>query len=100
MSHATTAALTCALWGHHVDNRTLAAHPGAHRCRCGADYLDRTGSVTRVRHTLSCFLGKHTYVQLADRDGCREYVCVQCGHPLVYPERSNPYEMRRDSERR
>jgi hypothetical protein len=48
--------------------------------------------VTRVRHTLSCFLGKHTYRLLTERDGCREYVCVQ-GHPLVYPIMSDPYRL-------
>lgn len=91
MSKGTTAALSCALWGHHVDNHILVGDNRAHRCRCGADYLGRNGSPTRVRHTLSCFLGKHTYTRLAERDGCREYVCVQCGHPLVYPDGSNPY---------
>jgi hypothetical protein len=91
MSQETTAALSCALWGHHVDNHSLVEDSGAHRCRCGADYLARNGSLTRVRHTLSCFLGKHSYRRLADRDGCREYVCVQCGHPLVYPHDNNPY---------
>lgn len=82
--------LSCALWGHHVDNHRLAAEE-AHRCRCGAQYLTRDGSLTRVRHTLSCFLGKHTYALLAERDGCREYVCVQCGHPLVFRADRDPY---------
>lgn len=57
----------------------------------GADYLSRDGALTRVRHTLSCFLGHHTYTLLVERDGCREYVCVQCGHPLVYREARDPY---------
>ena len=84
-------ALSCALWGHHVDNRVLGSHHGPTRCRCGARYLSRDGSLTRVRHTLSCFVGTHSYTRLGDRDECREYVCVQCGHPLVYRSEHDPY---------
>ena len=86
-----TSGVSCAVWGHHVDNHVLVTEAGEHHCRCGSRYLARDGSLTRVRHTLSCFLGKHTYRLLSERDGCREYVCVQCGHPLVYPEASDPY---------
>jgi hypothetical protein len=82
---------SCAIWGHHVDNRTLAAGKSARACRCGTPYLDRRGGTTRVRHTLSCFLGRHTYQPLTDRDGAREYVCVQCGHPLVFRDIDDPY---------
>ena len=27
----------------------------------------------------------------SDRDGVHEYVCVRCGHPLVYPETHDPF---------
>jgi hypothetical protein len=81
----------CAIWGHHVDNHILGSLEADRRCRCGASYLARDGSVTRVRHTLSCFLGHHTYTPLTDRDGCREYVCVQCGHPLMFRDGADPY---------
>jgi predicted RNA-binding Zn-ribbon protein involved in translation (DUF1610 family) len=78
--------LSCALWGHAVDNEVFRRAPeSTRRCRCGVEYLQRDGSTTHVRHTLSCFLRHHTYVRLADRDGAHEYVCVQCGHPLVFP---------------
>lgn len=80
---------SCALWGHHVDNHVFERE--ARRCRCGADYLARDGSITRVRHTLSCFFGHHSYKPLAERDGCHEYVCEQCGHPLVYRAGGDPY---------
>lgn len=83
--------LSCALWGHHVDNRQFRRAPHDRRCRCGSAYLAEDGSLTRVRHTLSCFLGKHTYTLLTERDGCREYVCVQCGHPLVFRAQTDPY---------
>jgi hypothetical protein len=83
--------LSCAIWGHHVDNHTLAAGPAARACRCGQAYLDQAGRITRVRHTLSCFLGRHSYEPLVDRHGSREYVCVQCGHPLVFRDERDPY---------
>jgi hypothetical protein len=83
--------LSCTLWGHHVDNRVFSAETTSRRCRCGSPYLHRDGSITRVRHTLSCFFGKHTYARLVDRDGCREYVCTQCGHPLVFRDDADPY---------
>jgi hypothetical protein len=84
--------LSCALWGHVVDNQVFRRRPGRdRRCRCGADYLGEDGVSTHVRHTLSCFLRHHTYVRLADRDGVHEYVCVRCGHPLVFPAGSDRF---------
>ena len=84
--------LSCLLLGHHVDNHVFKHGPGGQRrCRCGSDYLAEDRSITRVRHTLSCFLGKHHYEKLADRDGCHEYVCTQCGHPLLFGAANDPY---------
>src|SRR5262245_57306925 len=85
--------ISCALWGHHVDNHRFRASSTHHgrTCRCGAAYLPHDGSATRVRHTLSCFLGHHTYERLTDRDGHHEYVCVQCGHPLLFAADRDPY---------
>jgi DNA-directed RNA polymerase subunit RPC12/RpoP len=88
-----TLRLSCGLWGHVVDNglfRTVGEH--RHRCRCGEDYLAEDGSLTHVRHTLSCFLRHHTYVRLCDRDGVHEYVCVRCGHPLVFAAGADRFE--------
>jgi hypothetical protein len=86
---------SCAVWGHHVDNHVFERASGrARRCRCGELYLAEDQSLTRVRHTLSCFLGHHTYKRLIDRDGCHEYVCVQCGHPLLFREEADPYAAR------
>ena len=83
---------SCRVWGHHVDNHTFRRRHGQERsCRCGETYLGTDGSFTRVRHTLSCFLGHHTYVRMADRDEHHEYVCVQCGHPLVFAADSDPH---------
>jgi len=85
------AQLFCAIWGHHVDNHEFRSGGADRRCRCGAPYLGRCGEATRVGHTLSCFLGHHTYERLIDRDGCHEYVCVQCGHPLLFAADRDPY---------
>ena len=84
--------LSCFVWGHHVDNHVFKQAQGdGRKCHCGADYLAEDGSLTHVRHTLSCFLGKHDYEKLADRDGCHEYVCTQCGHPLLFDAEHDPY---------
>jgi hypothetical protein len=77
--------LSCRLWGHVVDNDAFRQASGpARRCRCGVEYLPENGPATHVRHTLSCFLRHHTYVRLSEREGVHEYVCVRCGHPLVF----------------
>ena len=84
--------LSCALWGHVVDNGVFKRTSGrTRRCRCGVEYLPEDGTTTHVRHTLSCFLRHHTYVRLADRDGAHEYVCVRCGHPLVFPANADRF---------
>jgi DNA-directed RNA polymerase subunit RPC12/RpoP len=87
--------LSCAVWGHVVDNEVFSRSARSRRrCRCGAEYLDERGGATHVRHTLSCFLRHHTYVRLADRDGLHEYVCVRCGHPLVFSADADPFAAR------
>ena len=87
--------LGCAIWGHVIDNEVFKRTSGpARHCRCGADYLPEDGATTHVRHTLSCFLRHHTYVRLADRNGVHEYVCVRCGHPLVFPANADRFAAR------
>ena len=89
--NATSARLSCAIWGHVVDNELFRiANQSKRRCRCGVEYLRQDGTRTHVRHTLSCFLRHHTYVRLADRDGAHEYVCVKCGHPAGLPRGHRP----------
>jgi DNA-directed RNA polymerase subunit RPC12/RpoP len=78
--------VSCAIWGHVVHNEVFKRTSAkTRRCRCGVEYLSEDGTTTHVRHTLSCFLRHHTYVRLADRDRVHEYVCVRCGHPLIFP---------------
>jgi hypothetical protein len=84
--------LSCAVWGHDVDNHRFCQEAGdERRCRCGTAYLGMDGTHTHVRHTLSCFLGHHTYTKLIERDGHTEYVCVQCGHPLLFEADRDPH---------
>lgn len=85
-------AVTCALFGHRVDNREFAQAPGPERrCGCGEEYLPQDGGDTRVRHTLSCFFRRHTYVRSGTRQGHHEYMCVQCGHPVLFRVDRDPY---------
>ena len=87
--------LSCQVWGHVVHNDVFRRASGpTRRCRCGSEYLAEDGTCTHVRHTLSCFLRHHTYARLDDRDGVHEYVCVRCGHPLVYPADADPFDGR------
>lgn len=84
--------LACTILGHQVDNHAFRHAPHAARwCRCGEPYLKTDGSDTRVRHTLSCFLGHHSYIRMAERDAHHEYVCIQCGHPLLFAASADPY---------
>ena len=76
--------LSCVLFGHKVNNAVFITMRGREKqCRCGAHYLS-TWMETRVSHTVSCFLRGHRYEQIAVRSGHNEYVCVQCGHPLLF----------------
>lgn len=90
--------LWCLVWGHQVDNHRFREEAGTERrCRCGITYLGRDGSFTHVRHTLSCFFGHHTYTKLTERDHHHEYVCVRCGHPLLFEAGHDPYNPTREA---
>jgi len=81
--------LRCRLFGHRVHNAAFAA-VGRQCTRCRTPILARA-AVTRVGHTLSCFLRVHRYDLMAERDGHREYVCTRCGHPLLFRVGDDPY---------
>jgi DNA-directed RNA polymerase subunit RPC12/RpoP len=80
----------CELLGHQVDNRRFAGSTEK-RCPCGERILAEDGSQTHVRHTLSCFFRHHTYVKSGERDGHDEYMCVRCGHPLLFRSGASVY---------
>jgi len=83
--------LACAVVGHAVDNQRFAAEGTVKTCGCGSVILRDDGSETRTRHTLSCFLGHHTYSRIATRHGHNEYMCRQCGHPLLFEVARDPH---------
>lgn len=49
---------------------------------------------------MSCFLGHHAYQRLARRDRHHEYVCIQCGHPLVFAAEADPYAAQPEFKKR
>lgn len=82
--------LACVLFGHRVSNIAfLGMHGTSRQCVCGVDYLDHRE--TRVSHTVSCFIFGHTYTRIAQRNDHNEYVCRQCGHPLLFRIGEDPY---------
>src|SRR5262245_48247941 len=82
--------LSCLFFGHKVSNVGFAATHCAKHCSCGTRFLERREE-TRVSHTVSCFLFGHRYIRMAQRAGHNEYVCRQCGHPLLFVAGRDPY---------
>jgi hypothetical protein len=75
--------LSCRILGHRAANHSS--------CDCLEQSLtDRF--ITHVRHILTCFFGGHTYERLTERNAHHEYVCRQCGHQLLVPADSDPFE--------
>lgn len=83
--------ISCALFGHAVDNHRFQAEAPEKTCSCGQAILPEDGTSTRTRHTLSCFFRHHTYLRVGTRDGHNEYMCQQCGHPLLFAVAHDPY---------
>src|SRR4249919_2037497 len=81
----------CVLFGHRVHHTTISGDARTPCVRCGNPILDQSGTVSHISHTLSCFLGRHHYVQVAIREAHHEYVCERCGHPLLFELASDPY---------
>jgi DNA-directed RNA polymerase subunit RPC12/RpoP len=83
--------LSCALFGHKVSNHVFdTVRLSEKHCNCGMAYL-RPHEETRVSHTVSCFVIGHRYARIAERSGHNEYVCLQCGHPLLFKRKNDPY---------
>ncbi len=85
------ASVICTLLGHKVHHTRIAHDSATHCVRCGAAILDRGHGVSRVAHTLSCFLGWHHYIPVATRAAHNEYVCERCGHPLLFESARDSY---------
>src|SRR5262245_2440549 len=67
--------LSCILFGHQAANR----------CDCQTAAFVEDGTLTHIRHVLSCFLGGHCFTKLTFRQSRHEYVCHSCGHQLLIP---------------
>jgi hypothetical protein len=80
----------CAAFGHDVDGISWDRN-GACCRRCAAPFLFVAQYETRISHTVSCFLCGHTYHPIGVREGHNEYVCVRCGHPLLFFVASDTY---------
>lgn len=104
-AHATTAVamtsrlsmrrLTCRVFGHRFANNGIAEAPGREKlCSCGEYLLRADGAATHVRHNLACFLGGHSYTKIGERAGHCEYVCSDCGHPMMFERETSPYARR------
>ena len=76
----------CKLVGHDVDNGGPQD-----RCVCDEKIFAEDGSPTRIRSNVSCFVFHHSYVAMGARHGHAEYVCVYCGHTLLFAEAADPF---------
>jgi DNA-directed RNA polymerase subunit RPC12/RpoP len=84
--------VSCAIVGHEIDNRTVAADSRPRCRRCRQPFLFEDGRITHTRHVLVCFFRHHTYVRTDGRAGHHEYTCVRCGHPLLLAADRDPNE--------
>lgn len=88
--------LVCALFGHKVNNLIFqASNDSRKRCDCGVEFLQENGRETRISHTVSCFLFGHSYERVCARNGHVEFVCRQCGHPLLFETAQRVYAEQR-----
>jgi decaprenyl-phosphate phosphoribosyltransferase len=84
--------MICRILGHRFTNRSRTETAGKERlCSCGACLLRVDGAPLHVRHNLMCFLGSHSYTKLGERNGHCEYLCGDCGHPLLFERGTSPY---------
>lgn len=84
--------LSCRIFGHRVVNRSHTEAAGGERlCSCGESLLRAAGAAVHVRHNLACFLGGHSYTKTGERDRHCEYVCNDCGHPLLFAQETSPH---------
>ncbi|CAN5127014.1 hypothetical protein BH18ACI2_BH18ACI2_17780 [soil metagenome] len=93
--------MVCALFGHQVSNRVFNSTRGhSKHCRCEVEYLAEDDSETRISHTVSCFLGGHRYTRAGARNNHHEYVCLECGHPLLFKADDGSYGQQKTFSKR
>jgi UbiA prenyltransferase family protein len=87
--------LTCRVFGHRFDYHSGTETPGKEaRCSCGESLVRADGAPAHVRHNLACFLGGHSYAKTGERADHYEYVCGDCGHPLLFGRETSSYARR------
>jgi DNA-directed RNA polymerase subunit RPC12/RpoP len=87
--------LTCRVFGHRFADHKLTEAPWREKlCSCGESLLRADGTATHVRHNLACFLGGHSYTKIGERSGHCEYICGDCGHPLMFDRETSTYARR------
>jgi DNA-directed RNA polymerase subunit RPC12/RpoP len=79
----------CFFFGHDVSVQSLHEHDQS--CSCGEAVLSEGNPETHVRHNLKCFFGGHKYAKIGVRDGHAEFVCEDCGHPLLFKINDEKY---------
>lgn len=90
----------CGLFGHSVYEARINPDASTLCTRCGDAILSQGNTASHICHTLSCFLGRHRYIPVADRTSHHEYVCERCGHPLLLKSVQDPYTGQRKFEKR
>ena len=85
--------LTCAVVGHAVDNRRFARSSGGQALRVLRRAVPGDGRLPpRASATRSPASSATTrYAPTETRHGHHEYICVRCGHPLLFEAGSDPY---------
>lgn len=82
----------CVLFGHDTQSaKSRFAPKSRQRCRCGKETLFEDNRESRIGHILPCFFFGHDYLRVGDRDGHAEFICKNCGHPLLFEMRSSLY---------
>jgi hypothetical protein len=96
----TTLSLSCAVFGHHVDNRRLTEEAGGHRCRCGSAYLVRARRLGDTRSPHPVLLSRQAHVPAAHRTRWLPRVRLRPGPPAGLPnnERSLSFNGRLSKE--
>lgn len=85
----------CRLFGHRPIDTS-----DCNLCRCGARILPVNGSITRMRHVVSCFLSGHSYTRMGERNSHHEFACSICGHPLLIDSGRGDYAGRTSFEKK
>jgi DNA-directed RNA polymerase subunit RPC12/RpoP len=80
----------CGWFGHDVHRVRSTADGYEYACACGHSFVTRLPGESRIEHPWRCFLRGHRIEHLNERYGYTEYICLDCGHPFLYPAVKTP----------